>query len=51
MKRKLWLDFTTLATLQDNGDICCPTCGSWTTIEDLEADKLGTEVTCPLCSE
>ena len=38
------LDYTTVATIQDNGDVCCQTCGSWTVIEDMVKDGQ-----CPLC--
>jgi len=38
------LDFTTLATIQEDGSVCCQNCGSWTTMEDLLRDGK-----CPLC--
>ena len=39
------LDFTTIATIQKNGEVCCQTCGSWTTMEDMTDGK------CPACRE
>lgn len=51
-KKEMFLDFTTLSTLQENGDICCPNCGSWTTIEDLITDNNCPGNTyCPLCCQ
>ena len=40
------LDLTTLATIQPDGSVCCQTCGSWTTLDDLMRDGQ-----CPLCRE
>lgn len=39
-----------LATLnQETGEICCPTCGSWTNVDDLVGDEFG-PAKCPLCA-
>jgi len=41
-----------LATLQDNGDICCPNCGSWTSLDEIaECSKDNDIGHCPLCKE
>lgn len=44
MAAKIFVDFTTIATLQENGDVCCDNCGSWTQLEDMMMDGK-----CPLC--
>jgi uncharacterized Zn finger protein (UPF0148 family) len=49
MKDKIYTDIFTASTLQKNGDICCPHCGSWTNIEDIEQDEFTMECTCPSC--
>jgi hypothetical protein len=42
----LYVDVTTLATLQEDGSICCDNCGSWTNLDDMAIDG-----SCPLCRE
>ena len=49
MTSSLFLDYSTVSTIQDNGEVCCPTCGSWSHLSDLRVSDFGTEVYCPLC--
>ena len=44
--RELCLDWTTLATLQEDGEVTCPNCGSWTDLDTLR--QLGGH--CELCT-
>jgi hypothetical protein len=44
--RLVGLDFTSLATIQPDGSVCCRTCGSWTTLDDLMRDGQ-----CGLCRD
>lgn len=50
-KKEIYTDIFTASTLQDNGDICCPGCGSWTNVDDLEQDEFTGITTCSLCRE
>lgn len=50
-KQEIYLDTFTRATLQSNGDICCPHCGSWTHMDDLNQDSFTGETNCPLCKQ
>jgi hypothetical protein len=47
--KELYLDIFTRSTLQSDGEICCPNCGSWTHVEDIQQDEVTLESTCPLC--
>ena len=39
-----------LATFnEETEEICCPTCGSWTNVDDLVGDEFG-PAKCPLCA-
>lgn len=48
---ELYLDIFTRSTLQSNGEICCPNCGSWTNVEDIKQDPVTLESSCPLCRQ
>ena len=50
-KKQLYLDITSLGTLQKNGEICCPNCGSWTYIDDITQDDFTGETYCSLCKD
>jgi hypothetical protein len=49
VKEPLYVDSMTASTLQPDGDICCPNCGSWTHIDDVKQDTVTGESSCPLC--
>ena len=49
MKKEFYTDIFTASTLQEDGEICCPTCGSWTHVDDLEVDEFEGTTHCPLC--
>lgn len=40
------LEFTTIATLQEDGSVCCQNCGSWCHVDDLLRNGR-----CPLCGD
>ena len=49
MPKTIYTDIFTASTLQSDGDICCPNCGSWTHIDDVKQDEVTGEPSCPLC--
>lgn len=47
-----FIDVPSLSTYNpDTEEICCPNCGSWTTMEDLEWDEDALEHSCALCKQ
>jgi DNA-directed RNA polymerase subunit RPC12/RpoP len=51
MEKELYVDIFTVSTLQDDGEICCPNCGSWTHVDDLKQDEVTGVASCPLCRQ
>jgi hypothetical protein len=48
-EKEIYTDVFTASTLQDDGEICCPNCGSWTHVDDLKQDEVTGVASCPLC--
>lgn len=47
---EIYVDVMTASTYQpDTQEICCPNCGSWTHVEDIQQDPMTLESTCPAC--
>jgi predicted nucleic acid-binding Zn ribbon protein len=49
--KEIYMDMFSAATLQEDGSICCPTCGSWTQFDDLIQNEFTLEITCSLCRD
>jgi uncharacterized Zn finger protein (UPF0148 family) len=49
MEKEIYVDIFTASTLQEDGEICCPNCGSWAHVDDLEVNEFEGTATCLLC--